>query len=460
MHHDLQSIHTLPSAQPAYRDALSPALIRHDDDAIALDARDPLAPYRGLFCIPAGPDGCDSAYLCGNSLGLMPKAARAAVMQEMDDWARLGVLGHVQAQHPWTPYHERFTATLAELVGAKPIEVVAMNMLTVNLHQMLVSFYRPTAQRRKVVLEAGAFPSDRYAVASHVQWHGYDPLTEMVFLQPRAGERTLRTEDICEYLHAHGASVALVLLGHVNYLTGQAFDVGAITAAAHRHGCVMGVDLAHGIGNVPLSLHDWNVDFAVWCSYKYLNSGPGTVGGCFVHERYAHASVVDGQTQPLHRFAGWWGHDKESRFAMGPTFVPIPGAEGWQTSHPPILSTAPLGVSLAIFADVGLPALRAKSMQLTGFLAALLAEQLSDWCEVITPADPAERGAQLSIRIPDAGPDVVAYLISQGIVADFRAPDVLRVAPAPLYNRFTDVVRLVHALRQYAEKRSAVRQSA
>ena len=396
-----------------------------------MDARDPLARYRERFHIPKGPAGGDCIYLCGHSLGLEPKRVRAYVEQELEDWAKLGVEGHFRGKNPWMPYHRLLTEQTARLVGAKPVEVVVMNSLTVNLHLMMVSFYRPTAQRHKIVVEESAFPSDQYAVKSQIQYHGLDPATSLIELKPRTGERVLRDEDIVELIDREGDSIALVMLGGVNYLSGQFFDLEAITRAAHSKGCVVGFDLAHATGNVPLQLHEWGPDFAVWCSYKYLNGGPGCVAGCFVHERHARES--------LPRFAGWWGHDQETRFKMGPEFQPMPGAESWQLSNPSILSLAALRASMEIFDEVGMDALRRKSVALTGYMEFLLEQRGSDKFSIITRREPERRGAQLSICVPQNGRAVCERLTEQGVLCDWREPDILRVAPAPLYNTFGDV---------------------
>lgn len=404
------------------------------------DASDPLRGFRDLFHIPLAPDGNAVVYLTGNSLGLQPKSVRECVDQELEDWKNLGVEGHLHARHPWLPYHEFLMGQMAEIVGAIPQETVVMNSLTVNLHLLMVSFYRPTPTRRKIVIEKGAFPSDRYAVCSQIRFHGYDPEADLIELAPREGETTLRTEDVLTAIEAEGPAIALILLGGVNYYTGQAFDIRAITEAGHRVGSVVGFDLAHAAGNVELHLHDWEVDFAAWCSYKYLNGGPGAVGGAFVHER--HAGSFD-----IPRFAGWWGHDKDSRFLMGPDFVPIAGAEGWQISNPPILQMAALRASLEIFAEAGMPRLAAKSRQLTGFLETLLDDVGDERIQVITPRDPTERGCQLSIRVKDADKTLFESISSKGVIADWREPDVIRVAPVPLYNSFDDVARFVQILR-------------
>jgi kynureninase len=399
--------------------------------ASELAAGDPLVSYREQFHIPKTRDGGDSVYLCGHSLGLQPTTARQYIEQAMKDWEQLGVEGHFHAQNPWMPYHELLTASTARLVGAQPAEVVVMNSLTVNLHLLMATFYRPTRERNKIMIEANAFPSDRYAVASQIRFHGYDPENSLIELQPRPGEANIRTEDIETRIQTEGHEIALVLFSGVNYYSGQAFDCPRITAAGHARGCVVGFDMAHAVGNLPLRLHDWDIDFAMWCSYKYLNAGPGAIGGCFVHERHAHSTS-------LPRFAGWWGHDKDSRFAMGPNFQAIGGAEGWQLSNPCILSLAALRASMHIFDEVGIERLRAKSERLTGYLEYLLNRSRSDHFQIITPSDPAARGAQLSMRIKTGGRSVVNRLANAEIVCDWREPDILRVAPVPLYNSFLD----------------------
>jgi len=405
----------------------------HSDAEYArnLDSKDPLAAYRSEFHIPLTPEGERSIYLCGNSLGLQPKRTEAALLQELKDWRQLGVEGHHEAKNPWLPYHEFLTDSYARLVGAQPSEVVAMNTLTVNLHLMMVSFYRPSAERFKILIEGGAFPSDQYAVKSQLEFHGFDPAEALIELNPRPGEHTLRSEDIEAVIHREGHQIALVLIGGVNYYTGQFFDLEAITKAGHQRGCVVGFDLAHAVGNVPLRLHDWGVDFACWCSYKYLNSGPGSVAACFVHQRHERTA------RP--RFAGWWGHNKDDRFKMGPNFEPIPGAEGWQLSNPPILSLAAVKASLSIFDEVGMEALRSKSLQLTDYLIALLRERNDERVQVITPTDPQRRGCQVSIVLQDRAREVFEALSKAGVVCDFREPDCIRIAPVPLYNSFQDV---------------------
>ncbi|QDE66356.1 kynureninase [Myxococcus xanthus] len=416
-----------------------------EDFAQKLDAEDTLRGYRDAFHFPPGPDGKPVVYLAGNSLGLQPRNAARYIQEELEDWARLGVEGHHHGRHPWLHYHELVTEQAARLVGAKPLEVVVMNTLSVNLHLMMVSFYRPTKQRFKILVEAGAFPSDQYAVASQVRFHGYDAREAVLELKPRAGEETLRAEDILATLEQHGHEVALVMLGSVNYLTGQSFDLAAITKAAHAKGCFVGFDLAHGAGNLKLSLHEDGPDFAVWCSYKYLNAGPGALGGVFVHERHAH-------TKDLPRFEGWWGHDKQTRFQMGPTFSALPGAEGWQLSNPPIFQLAALRASLELFDQAGMAALRAKSERLTGFLEFLLDRLPEGFVRITTPRDVKQRGAQLSLRFRGEPQGLLKRLGDAGIICDFRKPDIIRAAPAPLYNSFTDVYRFVKTLEGHARE--------
>jgi len=401
-----------------------------------MDARDSLGHFRERFHIPTNADGTDTIYLCGHSLGLQPKSARRYVEQELKDWELLGVEGHFRGKNPWMPYHRLLTEQTATLVGANPSEIVAMNSLTVNLHLMMVSFYRPTSQRQKILIEDCAFPSDQYAVKSQIRFHGFDPATSLIELKPRSAERSLRDEDILDVISREGDSIALIMLGGVNYSSGQVFDMPAITNAGHAKGCVVGFDLAHAAGNIPLHLHDWGSDFAVWCSYKYLNGGPGCIAGCFVHER--HAREWD-----LPRFAGWWGHDQDTRFQMGPDFKPMPGAEGWQLSNPPILSLAALRASMEIFHEAGIENLRNKSFEITGYLEFLLDQQRSSAFSIITPGEPLRRGAQLSICIQRNGRAVCDKLTEEGILCDWREPDILRIAPMPLYNTFTDVHNFV-----------------
>ena len=413
--------------------------------ARAQDAADPLRDYRDEFLIPPH-EGRDSHYLCGNSLGLQPRAVRDAVTAELEDWGTLAVEGHFKGRRPWLDYHEFVRDGLAEVVGALPSEVVAMNTLGVNLHLMMVSFYRPTPDRHAILIEAGAFPTDRYAVESQIRYHGFSPALSLIELEPDEPNGTLSMAAIERALAEYGDRIALVLLPGVQYRTGQVFDLKAIVERAHAQGCMVGFDLAHAVGNLPLGLHDSGADFAVWCSYKYLNAGPGAVGGAFVHERHA-------RTEHLPRFAGWWGHDKHSRFRMGPEFVPTPGADGWQISNPPILSLAPLRVSLDIFHRAGIARLREKSLRLTGYLEWLVQTQLADVLESATPREPARRGSQLSIRVLGGrgrGRELFQYLMDRGIVGDWREPDVIRISPTPLYNRFEDCVAFAEAVRAWS----------
>jgi kynureninase len=412
-----------------------------DDAAFAaeMDAQDKLGKFRSQFHIPQH-EGKDSIYFCGNSLGLQPKAVEAALMQELADWKNLGVEGHFHGKHPWMPYHEFVAENAAYVVGAKPSEVVMMNGLTANLHLMMVSFYRPTKTRYKILIEYTPFPSDIYAVQSQAKFHGFDPAETIIEMKPRDGEDTLRQEDIEEVIAREGQAIALILIGGVHYYTGQFFDIARITEAGHKQGCVVGFDLAHAAGNVLLKLHDWNVDFACWCSYKYLNSGPGAVAGAFVHER--HAKSFD-----LPRFAGWWGNDKSVRFKMGPQFQPMAGAEGWQLSNPPIFALAPARVSLDIFREAGMENLRSKSAQLTGYLEYLLHNLNLGSLKIMTPSNDAERGCQLSITVQNNGRRVFDALQKAGVVCDWREPDCIRVAPVPLYNSFTDVYRFTEIFK-------------
>ena len=404
--------------------------------AVTMDARDPLAHFRGRFYIPKTSQGDDSIYVCGHSLGLQPKTAASYLDQALQDWARLGVEGHFHAKNPWMPYHRLLTEQTAELVGAQPSEVVVMNSLTVNLHLMMASFYRPTAERHRVLVESGAFPSDQYAVKSQILFRGFDPASSLLELVPREGESCIRDEDIESVIEREGNSIALIMLGGVNYATGQVFDMAGVTKAGQRKGCVVGLDLAHAAGNIPLRLHDWGPDFAVWCSYKYLNGGPGCVGGCFIHERHARA-------WERQRFAGWWGHDEKTRFQMEPDFHPMEGAEGWQLSNPSILALAALRASMEIFSEAGLERLRAKSVRLTGYMEFLLSQELSAKFSIITPREQERRGAQLSIRLPSEGRKLCDRLAREGVVGDWREPDTFRVAAVPLYNSYQDVYQFV-----------------
>jgi kynureninase len=401
------------------------------------DAADPLASYRDRFYLPQI-NGTDSVYFTGNSLGLQPRSAKAALQQELDDWAKHGVEGHFDAVNPWFSYHELFAEKAARLVGGKPSEVVMMNGLTTNLHLMMVSFYRPTAARYKIICEAKAFPSDQYALESQARFHGYDPDDAIVEIYPREGEHNVRTEDVLAKIAEVGDALALVMIGGVNYYTGQVYDMKTITAAGHDVGAIVGWDLAHGVGNIEVDLHAWNVDFAAWCSYKYLNSGPGSIAGVFVHEKHH-------DTPDLQRFAGWWGHDKDTRFKMEKGFQPIKSAEAWQLSNAPVFSMAIHKASLEIFDEVGMEALCAKSLRLTGYLEfvinAISAKQTGTSFEIITPIDPKERGCQLSILVHGAGRPLFDKLTEGGVIADWREPNVIRIAAVPLYNSFEDVYR-------------------
>ncbi|MFU8804460.1 MAG: kynureninase [Bradymonadaceae bacterium] len=402
--------------------------------ALRLDNEDPLAHFREEFLFPIGPHGKPAIYLCGNSLGLQPRGVRGAVEEELEKWSLHGVEGHFEKPHPWYAYHEIFAEPVGRIVGAKPHEVVVMNTLTTNLHLLMVTFYRPTKQRYKILIEASAFPSDQYAVQSQAHVHGFDPARAVVEIGPRDGEHLIRTEDIEGYLEEHGHEVALVLLGGVNYYTGQVFDMEAITRAGHEAGAYVGFDLAHGAGNLELKLHDWDVDFAVWCSYKYLNSGPGGVAGAFVHERFA-------EDKDLPRFAGWWGTDPATRFEMGPTFVPQQGAAGWQLSNAPILTMAAHRASVELFDRATMPALRRKSLALTAYLLELLDALPEKSFDILTPRAPEARGSQVSIRARGGAEELFKRLQEGGVICDYRRPDVVRIAAAPLYNSFEDMWR-------------------
>jgi kynureninase len=411
--------------------------------AQALDAADPLARFRADFALPQAASGEALTYLCGHSLGLAPHAARTRVLEELEDWERLGVRGHEHARRGWIGYAEHLQAPLAVLAGAHPAEVVAMNSLSINLHLLMASFYRPNAQRHLVLIEAGAFPSDRHIVTSQLRWHGYDPAAALIELAAREGEETLRPEDIEAAIDEHADGLALVLWPGVQYRTGQAFDLARVARSARRAGAQVGFDLAHSIGNVPLALHDSDADFAAWCSYKYLNGGPGAIGGAFVHARHA-------QQPTLPRLSGWWSHEAATRFQMGSALQLAPGAAGWQVSNPPVFSAAPLLASLELFATAGMPALRAKSLQLTAYLEFCLAALCGREIEVLTGADPRQRGCQLSIRVRGGGERarrVHTALDAGGVITDWREPDTIRLAPVPLYNRHADAL---HAAQQLA----------
>ncbi|MBU6428326.1 MAG: kynureninase [Cyanobacteria bacterium REEB65] len=399
--------------------------------------------WRDRFHLPQGSDGQPAIYLCGHSLGLEPKATRTMVEAELDRWAQRGVHGHFEGEAPWYSYHESLSAPMADIVGARASEVVLMNSLTTNLHLLMVSFYRPTADRYQILTEADAFPSDRFALESQVRFHGHDPRSALLSLSPRPGEDNLRTADILERIDSHGPAIALVLLSGVNFVTGQALDVAAITAAARKAGCLVGWDLAHAAGNVSLCLHDWDVDFAVWCTYKYLNCGPGAVGAAFVHDRHA-------RRPDFPRFAGWWGHDPATRFAHKPEFLVQQGAAGWQLSNAPVLSMACARASLALFAEAGMTQLRKRSERLSGYLLDLLSALPADFVEILTPKNPAEHGAQVSIRLRRDPRGALGALERAGVVADYREPGIIRLAPVPLYNTFEEVWRCSQILASLA----------
>ncbi len=417
------------------------------ETAKKLDSNDSLKGLRQEFLFPQQGNGQPYIYLCGNSLGLQPKATRQYINEELEDWAKYGVEGHFEARRPWLPYHEFVTESLARIVGGKTEEVVAMNSLTVNLHILMTSFYRPTKTRFKIVIEGNAFPSDQYAVASQARLHakniGFDHSTSIIEVFPRDGETYIRSDDFLDTLEKHKDQIALVLLGGVNYLSGQLFDIKKICHKTREIGAVFGVDLAHAAGNVELDLHGWDVDFASWCSYKYLNSGPGGISGVFVHQR--HLGKKD-----IPRFEGWWGHDKVTRFKMGPVFEPMATAEAWQLSNPPIFQLAALKASLDIFDKATMPSIRKKSQALTGYLWDQLQTLPRDFVDVFTPADGAQRGAQLSLKLRNGTKDMVASLRKDGVICDFREPNIIRVAPTALYNSFEDCFHFVEGLRKYA----------
>lgn len=408
-----------------------------------MDRQDPLRRFRDEFLFPQH-EGEPCIYFCGNSLGLQPKGARGALEEELEQWRTEGVEGWFRGERPWLPYHEYLAEPLADVVGGLPEEVIVMNTLTVNLHLLMVSFYRPTKKRFKIIMEAGAFPSDQYAVESQVRFHGFDPGEAIVEVQPRPGEELLRTEDIIETIDNHGDKTALILFGGINYYTGQFYDLEAIAKAGHRAGAVVGVDLAHAAGNVPLRLHDWGIDFAVWCSYKYMNAGPGGPGGAFIHQK--HHDNPD-----LPRFAGWWGYKESDRFQMTKDFVPEAGAAGWQISTAQIFNFAIHRISLQHFAEADMAALREKSIRLTGYLEFLI-DRLNDEghrFNIITPRDPEARGCQLSFLTDENGRALFDYLSDNGVICDWREPNVIRIAPAPLYNTFREVYRFVELLRTF-----------
>jgi len=405
-----------------------------------MDEQDELRSYRSQYHLPLQKDGRPYIYLCGNSLGLQPKSTKAAIHQELLDWKNLGVEGHFHAKNPWMPYHEFLTNAMAKVVGAKPSEVVVMNTLTVNLHLMMVSFYRPTGKRNKIVIEADAFPSDKYAVESQIRFHGLDPKSCLVELKAREGEYCLRAEDIREKIETQGDEIALVLLGNTNYYTGQYFNMKEITEWGHAKGCFVGFDCAHGAGNLPLELHDSNCDFAVWCNYKYLNSGPGGIGGAFIHERHH-------QDPNIPRLEGWWGHNKATRFKMRDAFDPTPTTEAWQLSNPPILAMVAVWTALRLFDEVGMAKLRKKALALTAYTEYLVKSLGMDVINIITPSDPAQRGSQLSIQVKNADKALFDKISEDGVIADWREPDVIRVAPVPMYNSFEDVYHFYNILK-------------
>ena len=413
----------------------------HLEFARSLDQKDVLRSYRNAFYIPKDVSGNEWLYFTGNSLGLQPKTTKAAIEQELNDWANLGVEGHLDAKNPWMPYHEFLTESMAKIVGAKPIEVVVMNTLTANLHFLMASFYSPTEKRHKILIESDAFPSDRYAVQSQLEFHGYDPEACLIEWTPRAGENLLHLQDLETILDEQGEKIALILIGGVNYYTGQSFDLKKIAEMGHTKGCKVGIDLAHGAGNIQPDLHNSGVDFAAWCTYKYLNAGPGSLGGVFVHERYAHDKT-------LKRFTGWWSQNKDIRFDMRKPLDLMPGAEGWQLSNPPILSMAAIKASLDLFNEVGMDALRQKSVQLTAYLEYLINNLDHPDIEIISPRDPAQRGCQLSIRVKNADQTLHKRLTENHVITDWREPGVIRCAPVPLYNSFEDIFGMVAILKK------------
>ncbi len=410
------------------------------DYAQQQDKEDKLAHLRNQFHIPKDKEGNEWLYFTGNSLGLQPKNTQKYIQQELDDWANYGVEGHFEGNTPWLPYHEFLTESMAKIVGAKPLEVVVMNTLTTNLHLLMVSFYQPTKKKYKIVIESDAFPSDRYAVQSQLKFHGFDVADGLIEWKPRAGEELLNIKDLETIVAEQGDEIALLLIGGVNYYTGQYLDLKRIAEIGHSKECFVGIDLAHGAGNISPELHDSGVDFAAWCTYKYLNSGPGSLGGLFVHEKHAH-------NKELPRFSGWWNHNKETRFNMRQPFDVMAGAEGWQLSNPPILSMAAIKASLDMFAEVGMEALREKSEKLTGYFEFLINQIGSDSIKIITPSNPKERGCQLSIQVKNADKSLHKKLTENNIITDWREPDVIRCAPVPMYTSFEDVYKMVSVLK-------------
>jgi len=405
------------------------------------DHQDPLKHFRNKFLIPTNNDGEELIYLCGNSLGLQPKKTSEYLEQELNDWARLGVEGHTDAKYPWFPYHEFLTQSMANIIGAKPNEVVIMNSLTANLHFLMVSFYQPTKTKFKIIIESDAFPSDKYAMESQLKFHGFDFKEGLILWKPNKGGDLCRFEDLEKLMEEQGDEIALLMIGNTNYYSGQAFPLKKITELGHKHGCIVGFDLAHGAGNIQPNIHNSGADFAVWCTYKYLNSGPGSLGGCFIHER--HANNPD-----INRFTGWWGHNKQTRFNMRQGFDLLPGAEGWQLSNPSILSMAAIRASLDVFEEAGMENLRQKSVKLTGYMEFLIKEINEDRINIITPTDQNERGCQLSIQVKNADKNLHTLLTESGVISDWREPNVIRVAPVPLYNTFEDVFKFIERLKE------------
>ncbi len=404
------------------------------------DVADVLNGFKSRFHFPQH-NGKDSIYFCGNSLGLQARSVAGAIQQELEDWQNMAVEGYFRARNPWLYYQYNFSETLAGMMGCSEDEVTVMNTLTVNLHLAMQSFYRPNKQRYRILMEAGAFPSDQYALETLVRLHGFDPADAIVEVHPREGEKLLQTEDILSAIHNHRDSLAVVLMGGINYYTGQFYDMPAITAAARKAGAYAGWDLAHVAGNIPLQLHDWDVDFAVWCSYKYLNAGPGAAGGLFVHERF-------GNDPGFPRLGGWWGNDEKTRFKMEKGFIPRNGAAGWQISTAQVLNMAALKASLELFREAGIDRLREKSVQLTAYLEFLLGQTQLPF-EVITPKDPEQRGAQLSLFFPENGKAIQTRMMENGIICDYREPGVIRLAPAPLYCSYSDVYRFYEVLQTF-----------
>ena len=411
------------------------------DFAIKKDKEDPLNKYRNEFLIPTNNKGEELIYLCGNSLGLQPKKTSNYIQQELNDWAKFGVEGHTDAKNPWLPYHEFLTNSMAKIVGAKTNEVVIMNSLTTNLHLMMVSFYQPSEKKYKILIESDAFPSDKYAMESQLKFHGYCKKEGLIQWKPREGEELCRMEDLEHIMKEQGDEIALIMIGCTNYYSGQLYPLKKITQIGHKYNCMVGFDLAHGVGNIQPNLHESGADFAVWCTYKYLNSGPGSLGGCFVHERHA-------KNNTLNRFAGWWGHNKKTRFNMRHEFDVLPGAEGWQLSNPAILSMAAIKASLDLFEEAGFENIIAKSKSLTGFLEYLIDGLNNPKINIITPKNPKERGCQLSIQVKDANKKLHSLLTQNGVISDWREPDVIRLAPAPLYNSYQDVYEFIQRFKK------------